>query len=96
MSDDRLLAAPEAAELLNVPVSWMREQTRAGRVPCVRFPGSRIVRYRRDDLVAWTASLVEGGGPGWRCYRPSLAAAGRAAGLTRDSSSDPDGGGEQP
>ena len=32
---DRLLDANEVAELLNVPVSWVRESTRSGAMPCV-------------------------------------------------------------
>ena len=31
----RLLDAAEVAELLNVPVSWVRESTRSGAMPCV-------------------------------------------------------------
>jgi excisionase family DNA binding protein len=42
---DRLLDANEVAERLNVPVSWVRESTRSGAMPCVE-----LGRYRRYDL----------------------------------------------
>lgn len=77
--DDRLLTAEEVAALLFVPVSWVREHTRAGHVPRVPLPGSRLVRYRREDVLAWVESLVEGGGPSWRKYRPIVVAAGQLA-----------------
>jgi excisionase family DNA binding protein len=48
---DRLLDATEAAELLHVKVSWVREATRDGRLPCV--PLGRYRRYRREKLLAW-------------------------------------------
>jgi hypothetical protein len=31
---ERLLDAKEVAELLAVPVSWVRESTRSGAMPC--------------------------------------------------------------
>jgi excisionase family DNA binding protein len=48
---DRLLTADEVAELLNVPVSWVRESTRSGAMPCVEL--GRYKRYRRSDVEAW-------------------------------------------
>lgn len=69
---DRLLTAEEAAEFLNVPPGWVREQTRAGHVPHVSL--GRYRRYRESDLLAWLESLTEGGGPSWRKHRPRLAA----------------------
>jgi DNA-binding CsgD family transcriptional regulator len=36
---ERLLHAREVAELLNVPVSWVRESTRSGAMPCVPSGG---------------------------------------------------------
>jgi len=64
---DRLLTADELAERLTVPVSWVREQTRAGAIPHVN-----LGRYRRYDwpaVVAW----LEGQRAGqWRKHRPSV------------------------
>jgi excisionase family DNA binding protein len=51
---ERLLTAKEVAELLAVPESWVREATRAGRLPHVC-----LGRYRRYELSAIEAWLVE-------------------------------------
>jgi excisionase family DNA binding protein len=67
---DRLLEACEVAERLSVPVSWVRAETRAGRMPHVQL--GRYRRYRESDLRAWLESLTEGGTPGWRKHRPAL------------------------
>jgi excisionase family DNA binding protein len=67
---ERLLDAPELAELLNVPVGWVRQETRAGRIQHVRL--GRYVRYVKADVLAWMESLIEGGTPGWRKHRPTL------------------------
>lgn len=55
----RLLDAHEVAELLNVPVSWVRESTRSGALPCV--PLGRYRRYDRDDVLAWLESCKQPG-----------------------------------
>jgi len=47
-----LLDADAAAELLNVPSSWVLAEARAGRLPSLKL--GRYVRFRRDDLQAWT------------------------------------------
>jgi excisionase family DNA binding protein len=46
-----LLDADAAAELLNVPPSWVLAEARAGRLPSLKI--GRYVRFRRDDLQAW-------------------------------------------
>jgi excisionase family DNA binding protein len=46
-----LLEAKDVAELLAVPVSWVRRETRAGRLPVVEL--GRYRRYRRDAVLAW-------------------------------------------
>ncbi len=58
---DRLLIAAEVAELLAVPVRFVREQTRAGRIPHVRI-GLRYVRYRREAIEEWVRENEAGGG----------------------------------
>jgi excisionase family DNA binding protein len=50
--NDRLLTAVEVAELLAVPVSWVRESTRSGAMPCVE-----LGRYRRCEWSAVEAWL---------------------------------------
>jgi excisionase family DNA binding protein len=48
---DHLLTADDVAELLNVPVSRVRESTRSGAIPHVRL--GRYVRYREADVASW-------------------------------------------
>lgn len=69
MSEDRLLRAEEVAELLSVPVRWVRETTRAGRLPCVVL--GRYRRYDRRDVLAWVTEQKAGGAPmTFRRHRP--------------------------
>jgi excisionase family DNA binding protein len=53
-----LLTAAEVAELLGVPVSWVYEQSRRGRIPTVTL--GRYRRYRRDSIEAWLGQLEDG------------------------------------
>jgi excisionase family DNA binding protein len=46
-----LVDATVAAELLDVPVSWVLAQARAQRLPHVRL--GRYVRFEPDELRAW-------------------------------------------
>jgi excisionase family DNA binding protein len=48
---ERLLTADDVAKLLNVPVSWVRESTRSGAMPCVEL--GRYRRYVRADVEVW-------------------------------------------
>jgi excisionase family DNA binding protein len=52
---DSLMTAGEVAELLGVPVSWVYEQSRRGRIPTVML--GRYRRYRRDAIEGWTQRL---------------------------------------
>jgi excisionase family DNA binding protein len=54
VGDERLLTAGEVAELLAVNESWVREQTRQGRIP--HIPLGRYTRYRRSAIRAWIAA----------------------------------------
>jgi excisionase family DNA binding protein len=56
---ERLLTAVEVAELLAVPESWVREATRAGRLPHLAL--GRYRRYSREAIEAWLAERR--GGP---------------------------------
>jgi excisionase family DNA binding protein len=58
---DRLLTAGEVAELLSVPVSWVRESSRSGAIPCVRL--GRYVRFDRAAVLEWVASCSQPGRP---------------------------------
>ncbi len=64
---DRLLTASEVAELLSVPVSWVREHTRNGRIPHVQL--GHYVRYREETVVSWIAQQEAGA---FRRYRPQI------------------------
>lgn len=55
---ERLLTAQDVAELLAVPLSWVREATRAGRLPHVAL--GRYRRYQRAAIEAWIAEQQAG------------------------------------
>jgi excisionase family DNA binding protein len=59
--DEPLLDAEQAAALLNVRTSWVRDATRAGRLPCIRI--GRHLRYTRPMLEQWAASNRVDGAP---------------------------------
>ena len=50
-----LMDASQVAELLGVPVTWVYEQSRRGRIPTVTL--GRYRRYRRDAVEAWIGEL---------------------------------------
>jgi excisionase family DNA binding protein len=69
---ERLLTAAEVAELLAVPESWVREATRAGRLPHLAL--GRYRRYSRPAIERW---LVEQrGGPPSRARSDLRSSAG--------------------
>jgi excisionase family DNA binding protein len=67
VNEDRLLTAPEVAELLAVPERWVRDHSRSGLIPHIRL--GRYVRYRSDAVLAWIGEQ-EHGGAAWRKHRP--------------------------
>ena len=58
---ERLLTAAEVAELLAVPVSWVREATRDGRLPHLAL--GRYRRYSRAAIEAWLQDQRAGPAP---------------------------------
>jgi excisionase family DNA binding protein len=58
---DPLLDAEEVAEWLSVPVSWVRESTRSGAMPCVEL--GRYKRYRREAVKRWLEECSKPGRP---------------------------------
>jgi excisionase family DNA binding protein len=64
---DRLLTAHEVAERLSVPETWVRAETRAGRMPHVAL--GRYRRYSWSEVEAW---LEDQRGGQWRRHRPSI------------------------
>jgi excisionase family DNA binding protein len=69
---DRLLDANEVAARLNVPESWVRAETRAGRLPHVAL--GRYRRYSWSAIEQWLAEQSGGGAPiaKPRKHRPSV------------------------
>jgi excisionase family DNA binding protein len=65
---ERLLQAEDVAQLLNVPVSWVRQETRAGRLPHLE-----LGRYRRYDWPAVLEWLEDQRAGQWRKHRPEPA-----------------------
>jgi excisionase family DNA binding protein len=57
-----LLTAPQVADLLGVPTSWVYEQSRRGRIPTVTL--GRYRRYRREAIERWLDELEAGEGDG--------------------------------
>ena len=53
-----LLDAEQAAELLNVPASWVSTEARADRLPHVRL--GRYVRFEEDELLDWCKAQRRG------------------------------------
>ena len=53
-----LMDAEQAAEFLCVPVSWVRKEARAKRIPVVEL--GRYTRFDPDDLAAWRNSRRAG------------------------------------
>jgi excisionase family DNA binding protein len=56
---DRLVDAATVADRLGVPVSWVRQSTRSGAIPHLRF--GKYVRYDLDDVTAWIAACKHPG-----------------------------------
>ena len=66
---DRLLTADQVAERLSVPTTWVRTETRAGRMPHLSL--GRYKRYDWDAVVAWLETQRAGQ---WRKHTPSIPA----------------------
>ncbi len=60
-----LLNASQAAEMLAVSVSFVRQETRAERMPYVAI-GARYKRYEAEALRAWWESRRRGPQPAER------------------------------
>lgn len=68
--EEPLLDPEQAAAPLNVRPSWIRDATRAGRLPCIRV--GRHLRFTRPMLEQWAAQhRIENAeaGPGPRLRR---------------------------
>jgi excisionase family DNA binding protein len=66
----RLRTADEIAALLAVPVTWVREHTRAETIPYVQL--GRYKRYDEDEVLAWVETCRRGGRPtSFRGHHPA-------------------------
>jgi len=64
---ENLLTAAEVSERLSVPESWVRQETRAGRMPCLEL--GRYRRYEWESVTAWLAERRAGQ---WRKHTPRV------------------------
>jgi excisionase family DNA binding protein len=48
-NDERLLDPEELAERLKVPVSWVYENSRQGKIPTIRI--GRYVKFKLNDVL---------------------------------------------
>ena len=53
-----LLDGAAAAQLLNLPKSWVMAEARADRIPHIRF--GRYVRFDAGELEAWWHDRMQG------------------------------------
>lgn len=75
-AEDRLLDAGEVAELLHVPIRWVREATRDGRLPSIQL--GRYRRYDRGDVLSYVEAQKTGGRPAVaRSVHPRVGTVGR-------------------
>lgn len=59
---EHLLTAAEVADLLSVPESWVREATRAERIPHLHL--GRYIRYHPTTIQEWLAQTAAKPGSG--------------------------------
>jgi excisionase family DNA binding protein len=67
MNGGRLLDAREVADLLNVPETWVRAETRADRMPSLAL--GRYRRYSWDAVSDWLETQHTGK---WRTHKPTI------------------------
>jgi predicted DNA-binding transcriptional regulator AlpA len=56
IADALLVSGPSVAERLGIGLSHLHGLKRAGKFPLTPIRLGRAVRYRVDELVAWTAA----------------------------------------
>jgi len=56
-AEPQLLTTAEAAQMLKLRESTLREHTRRGLVPCIRI--GRLIRYDAADLAAWLETIKQ-------------------------------------
>ena len=59
--EDELLTAPEVAQFLRVPLSWVYERCRKGAIdPLPHLKLGKYLRFHKTDLLAFVNSLRRG------------------------------------
>jgi hypothetical protein len=66
---ERLLTAAEVAERLSVPESWVRAETRAGRIPHFRSVATGVTTGLRSSPGSRSSAPASGGGIARACPR---------------------------
>jgi excisionase family DNA binding protein len=57
-SRTQLLKVPDVAAILNVKPRTIYEMVAQGRIPYRKPPGSNILRFDLDEIVAWTKAGI--------------------------------------
>lgn len=57
-SRTQLLKVPDVAAILNVKPRTIYDMVAQGRIPYRKPPGSNILRFDLDEIVAWTKSKI--------------------------------------
>ena len=57
----QLLKVPQVAELLNVKPRTIYEMVAQHRIPYRKPPGTNILRFDLDEIMAWTKSRADVG-----------------------------------
>lgn len=55
-TEDRLLSAEDAADMLGISAYTVRQRARDGTIPAMRL--GRLWRFRRSDLDHWIAENI--------------------------------------
>ncbi len=57
-SRQQLLKVPDVAALLNVKPRTIYEMVAQGRIPYRKPPGSNILRFDLEEIIAWTKAGI--------------------------------------
>ncbi len=52
-----ILRAAEVSILVRISTKKIYELSRENKIPCFKFPGSRLFFYRKADIESWLGSL---------------------------------------
>ncbi len=64
-NEKKIIGAYELAAICRMPVTWIRQKCREGKIPHVRMADGHILRFHRKTAMRAVERLVaEGGGDG--------------------------------